>query len=404
MQSPPDLREYESVITCPTCPVYEVFLKNVLYSHPRDVTHVGDLLRESGPARCFNKKGTARLRTLNSRLMKLELVRSCRYPNSKTFGQILEAAVWALDQCRQEAVSRGYFTQSSELTSMTDQLEQAAGKDVKYLSHKFSRADDVEVEGFQNNGCKVASLLYKRMQSFRLDSDEIETFLTAQATFGVVLSQLAGLVSLCKRAGGETYKANYQVFTDDCTGVVRSEFTPQVVINHTVLTMVDGDLALNTRKQYGDTPVFELEHFLTQSQPVLDRLLNILVAYNCVGMLGLWFENFGDVAWDEIYWRAFAEKIEGFSGYFNPSYKGTTEMSKVSYNQLVRDLQTVGVGRGEDEMSLDEDAEEYQAEYGRRAQDWWEQQNMGEETVDDANWRDWLWVPVGAVAVWLFAR
>jgi hypothetical protein len=55
-------------------------------------------------------------------------------------------------------------------------------------------------------------------------------------------------------------------------------------------------------------------------------------------------------------------------------------------------------------MSLDEDAEEYQAEYGRHAQEWWERQKMGEETVDDANWRDWLWVPVGAVAVWLFAR
>ena len=79
-------------------------------------------------------------------------------------------------------------------------------------------------------------------------------------------------------------------------------------------------------------------------------------------------------------------------------------MSRVSYDQLVRDLQTVGVERGDDQMSLDEGAEEYQAEYGRRAQDWWERQKMGEETVDDANWRDWLWVPVGAVAVWLFAR
>jgi hypothetical protein len=55
-------------------------------------------------------------------------------------------------------------------------------------------------------------------------------------------------------------------------------------------------------------------------------------------------------------------------------------------------------------MSLDEDAAEYNAEYGQHAQEWWARQKMGEETVDDANWRDWLWVPVGAVAVWLFAR
>ena len=106
MESPPDLREYQSVIACSTCPVYQVFLKNVLYSSPRDVNNVADLLRESGPGRCFSKKGTARLRTLNNRLLKLEQVRSCRYPNSATFGQILEAAVWALDQCR------GYFTES----------------------------------------------------------------------------------------------------------------------------------------------------------------------------------------------------------------------------------------------------------------------------------------------------
>ena len=186
--------------------------------------------------------------------------------------------------------------------------------------------------------------------------------------------------------------------------MVRSEFTPQVVINHDVLSTVDGTLTLNTRRQYGDTPVFELEQFLSESEPTRDRLLQIFVAYNCTNMLGLWFEALGDIAWDEITWRTFADKIDGFSGYFNPSYKGTTQMSKVSYDQLVRDLQTVGVERGDDQMSLDEDAAEYNAEYGHHAQEWWERQKMGEETVDDANWRDWLWVPVGAVAVWLFAR